>query len=132
MKSCIKVADLTSSGGLSFDLIDLVSLLGERGLRSSWRAFDVWSVQEGDDGHFEDLCQTGQLIPGAEFASALKHVMQVIDGRFEAFEEGREEPWVVVEAIDSSYFLLHAEEDILQKARARFRSVSDYPNEKRA
>lgn len=126
MKRSIKIADLRASGALAFDLIDLIALLGERALVSAWRASEVWTVQEGDNGRFEELCESGRPIAGADFVAALKPVIQVIDGRFEAFEAGDKEPWAVVEAIDSSYFLLHAEEDVIQKAHARFRSVADY------
>jgi hypothetical protein len=129
MKRSVKVADLTPHGGLAFDLIDFVSLLGVRALRSEWIGRSVWTVQEGDGGHFEDLCDSGRRIPGDQFADALKKVIQVIDGRFEAFEGASAEPWVIIEAIDSSYFVLHAEDDVLASARARFSSVSDYPNE---
>jgi hypothetical protein len=125
MKRSLKIADVTPSGGLAFDLIDIVSLLGDRALKSHWTARDVWTVQEGDDGQFEDMCERGVQIPGNQFSNALKKVMQVIDGRFEAFDADSKEPWVIVEAIDSSYFVLRAESDILSQARARFRTVSD-------
>ena len=131
MKRAIKIADLTPKGGLAFDLIDVVSLLGERATQSTWRATNVWTVEQGDDGQFEAMCERGASIPGAQFSRALTKVMQVIDGRFEAFDAGSKEPWAIVEAIDSSYFVLHAESDILARARTKFRVVSDHhPDEK--
>jgi hypothetical protein len=38
----------------------------------------------------------------------------------------------MVEAIDSAYFVLHAEADVLAKARSKFRVVCDYPDGKKA
>ena len=119
MNACVKITDRVG-------IPDFLALLGERALRSEWLGHDVWTVQEGDDGHFEDLCGSGRSIAGLELAAALEPVIQVIDGRFEGFEEGSKEPWVVIESIDSSFHLLHAEESVLEKARARFVEVTDY------
>lgn len=119
MRACIKITDRVG-------VADFVALLGPRALHSHWIGHDVWTVQEGDDGRFEDLCDGVRRIAGGDFAAALKPVIQVIDGRFEAFEEGSTEPWVVIESIDSSFHLLHADGDVLKVARKRFAGVTDF------
>ena len=116
---CIKITDRV---GVS----DLIFVLGKRALVSEWLAHDVWTVQEGDDGYFEDLCNSGRRMPGSVFIPALTKVIQVIDGRFEGIEAGGDKPWVIVESIDSSFHLLHAAEDVLSNARSRFPAASDY------
>jgi hypothetical protein len=119
MKACIKINDRVG-------LTDFMSLLGARALRSEWVGHDVWTVQEGDDGRFEDLCDGKRRITGVDFAAALRPVIQIIDGRFEGFEDGRKDPWVIIESIDSSFHLLHADDDVLNSARTRFVGIANY------
>ena len=57
-------------------------------------------------------------------------VDQVIDGEFRAFEPGAGEPWVIVEAVDSSYYTVQsADAAVLASIRDRFGDVSEYEHE---
>jgi hypothetical protein len=124
----IKVSDMSPRGFLAVDVADFISLLGDRALTSRWLVRVDWATGEGV-ARLAAISAAGTKIEGRELAEVLKNVVQVIDGRFEVFSEETEEPWAIVEAIDSSYFVLHADEGVLSKARTRFSTVSDYPNE---
>jgi hypothetical protein len=120
MKRCLKISDRVG-------VRELVEFLGARGRDSEWHAHDVWTVQEGDDCRFAKLCEQKSRIAGAEFVSSLRRVTQVIDGRFEAFDHHALEPWVVIESIDSSFHLLHADEPLATEAQKQFASVAEIP-----
>jgi hypothetical protein len=54
----------------------------------------------------------------------------VIDGEFEAYASGAVEPWLVVKAIDSSWFEVWSDDpDVVARVRKNFREVSDLPSD---
>jgi hypothetical protein len=119
---CIKIADRIS-------VLDIVSLLGERGVSSLWRAKKVWTVQEGDDSAFEEKCNSGAWFTGVEFIAALKPVSQVIDGYFQAFDSIESAPWATIKAVDSSFHLFSADPEGIARAEASFEFVTAYDND---
>ena len=119
MKGCVKITD-------RIEVPDLLTFLGERALRSEWAAHDIWIIHEGEDRRLEDMSDSGTRVSAGAFLSAFKAVRQVVDGRFEGFDAGSKESWVTIEAIDSSFYLVHADESILMEARITFVGVTDY------
>ena len=68
----------------------------------------------------------GQRLSGVELRVSLENVIQVIDGRFEGFENGSNEPWVIIESIDSSFHLLYGDDYVLSCFRAKFANVVNF------
>lgn len=64
-------------------------------------------------------------IPGDELLASLPNLLQVIDGEFRAFEEGSE-PWVIIRAIDSSWWEVQSRDaSALDAIRHRFQNVEE-------
>jgi hypothetical protein len=126
----VKIKDLTPTehgGFLCFDLKDIFSAIGKAVISSSWRCHDVECVGENADRLYE-LSEKGKSVSGLELSEIVGGIFQTFDGRFEAFRDGQEEPWLVVSAVDSSWFeVCSLDASILEKIRSRFREVSQIP-----
>lgn len=124
----VLIRDMVPGGGfLAVDLRHVLDALGERALDSSWRLEDLWATDETEETRLQKLADQGHLVSGRTLKEAAEVVVQVIDGVFSAFEPGRAEPWVIVEAVDSSYYTVRSREPtVLQNIRDCFRDVSEY------
>lgn len=110
---------------LAVDLRHVLSALGPRALASDWRVCEVWA--EGDAKPEFRAFDGSELISGQCLAALAQNVSQIIDGEFSAFERGRSVPWVVVEAVDSSYYTVRSSEAlVLEQVRRSFHDVTDY------
>ena len=112
---------------LAVDLRHVLDAIGKRALESSWQIDGLWSTPETEANPLERLANQQEPVPGRTLKEAADNVDQVIDGEFMAFEAGQDDPWVVVEAVDSTYYSVRSKEsDVLSSIRDRFRDVSDY------
>ena len=122
------IRDMVSGGGyLAVDLRRVLEALGERVQNSWWRIDLEWATDDTTEKQLETLAKQGQMVDGRTLMAAAERVVQVIDGEFAAYEPGSEEPWVTVEAVDSSYYTVRsADPAVLQAITARFQDVTDY------
>lgn len=127
----VRIRDLVPGGGyLAVDLRHVLDVLGQRALESTWRIRGLWSLPESESNSLERLAHQQEPVPGRALKVAADAVDQVIDGEFRAFEPGASEPWVIVEAVDSSYYTVRsADEAVLASIRDRFSDVSEYKHE---
>jgi hypothetical protein len=117
-------------GGLEFDLAEVLQALGERVDASRWRGRGLSYVSR-DDEDIEPLERlgTGGLVAGRELMAILPRLFQVIDGEFEGILAEGVLPWVVVRAVDSSWWeVLSDMPEVLEAVRASFRVVEDLPH----
>jgi hypothetical protein len=124
----VAIRDLVAGGGyLAVDLRHVLDALGERALNSSWRIEDVWATDDSERKLLQTLADKGHPVSGRDLKEAAEAVEQVIDGEFSAFEPGHVEPWVIIEAVDSTYYTVRSQEpNVLQSIRHSFREVSEY------
>lgn len=112
---------------LAFDLADLLTVVGDKGVASRWRVRAVWcvSADEADGNPLEELGDLESWVGGAELARLAGEVIQVIDGEFTGHLAGESLPWIQILAVDSSYWELEADDpEVLARIRARFREVT--------
>jgi len=110
---------------LAVDLRHLLSALGPRALASEWRVREVWA--EGDAKPQLEAFDGSELIAGQRLAALAQDVSQIIDGEFSAFESGQAAPWVIVEAVDSTYYAVRSDDpSVLAQVRSAFQDVTDY------
>jgi hypothetical protein len=113
---------------LSFDLAQVLAILGPRTARSSWSYRDLWFVthDEQDLPELEQESDATQRLSGQELLAAADRILQVIDGEFAAFDRDESTPWVVVRAVDSSFWEVEsADPHVLEAVRAGFKDVED-------
>jgi hypothetical protein len=97
-----KMASIIGSR-LSFDLKDVLAVLGGAVWESQWRVSRLWCMGERTE-EFEAYAEQGQLLSGDLLVELASGVFQVIDGDFEAFRSNAEKPWLIIRAIDSHWF----------------------------
>ena len=124
----ITVRDTDTEGSLSFDLRDLLELVGPRARQSTWRLESIECLGGPLADVLHDASDAGHVLSGDELARLAAGVVQVIDGEFRAFLAGAAEPWLVIRAVDSSAFDVETDDGaVLAAIATRFHSVSEIP-----
>jgi hypothetical protein len=114
---------------LSFDLKDILPLAGVRAATSRWRCRFVECTGESAE-ELHAASDAGRIISGEELLRIASGLLQVIDGRFEAYSDVDAEPWLMVKAVDSSSFEVWSDDpDVIIRVRENFREVSDLPTD---
>lgn len=110
---------------LAVDLRHVLVTLGERAFASDWRVRDVWAIGQAES-ELASLNEQ-QVVSGRTLTELAENVSQVIDGTFSAFESSSDLPWVVIEAVDSSFYVVHSDDPAtLDRIRNAFQQVTDY------
>ena len=114
-----------TAGCLDFDLAEVLEALGTRAAQSYWRAEHLDCFGDGY-AEFVALCEAGALIPGAQLRRLADTIVQVIDGDFTGTEPEAEGPWIIVKAVDSSWWEVWTDDaGAFASLRQRFRAVAD-------
>jgi hypothetical protein len=128
----VKIEDLTTSEGggsfLSFDLRDILAVVGEPALTSRWRCRGLRYL-EGGEGSVGEFHEERREFTGDGMQRFAATVLQTIDGRFEARSAGAAKRlWLIILAGDSSWFEVWSSKPaVLESVRGRFKNVSDLP-----
>ncbi|GJD32522.1 hypothetical protein PMNALOAF_3798 [Methylobacterium adhaesivum] len=127
----LQIHDLVPHSRAVVDPCTVIPLLGERAVRATWQLTGVARYDEalmiaGDDAaeRLECLARSSDRIPGALLTDLLSQVAQVIWGEFIAHEAGRDTPWVIIRAIDSSWCEVETDDaGVLDRVRKTFTNV---------
>jgi len=121
----VTIHDADPSGRLSFDLADILQVVGARARSSTWRCRSVECVGPQAD-ILHEASDDGHTLSGDGLLDAAAGVTQVIDGEFIATGSDGGEPWLIVRAVDSSlYVVVTDDHDLRARLRMRFRDVRD-------
>lgn len=127
----LQIHDLVPRSRAAVDPRLVLPMLGERAIRALWQVAGVARYDEalmivGDEAaeRVENLARSSDLISGALLRDLFSQVAQIIWGEFTAREAGRETPWVIMRAIDSSWCEVETEDaGVLDRIRANFADV---------
>ena len=133
----LRIHDLRDGRVLAFDLRDLIDLLAPRSLESSWtvspvsvkyptlgRAFDEFMVTGQGGDQLERLAASGSLVNGLIFAEYAHATHQVIWGQFVATHPEQTDAWIVIRAIDSTFYeVTSVDEAVLATIRSAYSDV---------
>jgi hypothetical protein len=122
----VKIRDMAPyQGFLTVDLRHVLGCLGSRALASEWRVHDVWATGEAASA-LADLKEQS-AVSGPVLHDLANRVNQVIDGMFTGFDPGSTTAWVIIEAVDSTYYVVHSPDiGVIDSIRRTFRDVSDF------
>jgi hypothetical protein len=125
----ISISDATETGALSFDLKEILPLLGPDAARSNWRVREVEATGDGAS-ELHRVSDEGATLTLSQLVELAESLLQTIDGEFSAYLPEAETPWLVIRAVDSSAFDVYSNKpDVLNRIRSSFRYVSDVPDE---
>ena len=106
----LQIHDIRPHSHAVVDPCTIIPLLGERAVHARWQLAGVARYGEapmivGNEAaeRLEHLARSPERISGTLLRDLLSRVAQVIWGEFAAYEEGRDTPWLIVRAIDSSW-----------------------------
>ena len=129
-----------SNGALALDLRDLVDLLAPRSLEASWtvspvvlhdpvldHSFDEFMIV-GQGAPGEDLLEKcaagGSPVGGALLSKAAREATQVIWGQFVGTLPGRSDTWIMIRAIDGTFFEVTSSDGaVLNAIRSVYKDV---------
>jgi len=127
-------------GVLALDLRDLIDLLAPRSIEASWTASPVKlgnpelgrSIDEfmmtgpgrpGED-QLELLAASGSPVSGLMFAEYAHATWQVIWGEFMGILPAQRDIWVVIRAIDSTFYeVTTSDDEVLAKIKSAYKDV---------
>ena len=66
-------------GFLTFDLADILKIVGQRALDSHWRCSDVWCISQSHTDDLESEYEASGLVPGPRLFQLAAATRQVID-----------------------------------------------------
>ena len=125
----VQIRDMNERGFLAVDLQHILDLFAERTVQSRWRASDVWATgqETGEAAQELEALSDGQTFIAGEHLSRLAHrLVQVIDGEFSGFERSSDSPWIIIRAVDSSFYeVFSTEPAVLDTILSSFQKVSD-------
>jgi hypothetical protein len=122
----LQIHDLRPSNRIVVDPRVVLTMLGERAARASWRVAGVARYDEafmvtGDEAadRLEALSQSQSRVSGALLSQLVHQVVQIIWGEFTAYEE-----LVIIRATDSSWCEVETDdEEVLSCVRRTFVDV---------
>jgi hypothetical protein len=129
---------------LALDLRDLIDLLSPRSLEASWTvspvrmnhpdlgiSFDEFMITgPGKPGRdqLEQLAASGSSVSGAVISEAAHEAWQVIWGQFTATLAEQSDAWVIIRAIDSTFYeVTSSDEAVLNAIRSTYKDVRVAP-----
>ncbi|NET61270.1 MAG: hypothetical protein F6K47_35630 [Symploca sp. SIO2E6] len=124
----VTILDHTDDNFLAVNLIDILYLLGAPAQESEW---DISGLEclgsKADELH--QIADDSVRISGAILFELAAQLTQVIDGVFVGYKQGKQKPWIIVRAVDSSaYDVESSSEEVLASIRQNFQEVVDIPS----
>ncbi|MDJ1174085.1 hypothetical protein [Roseofilum capinflatum] len=124
----ITITDQTMDGFLTVNLIDILQQITPKVLNSNWKIYNLECLGATAD-ELCQICDQEQQISGALLLQLATDITQVIDGKFEAYDFNKTQPWLIITAVDSSaYDVETVDEKILDRLRKQFQQVTDFPS----
>ena len=119
----LRIKDLSEDSYLAFDLRDLLRVLGDATMDLWWKCTVDECIPVEGMPSLEDRFNKPAVIKGGDLLVLAASTRQVIDGIFEGFQSGSNIPWVKLEAIDSSYWEVTANDGVLERFHDHFHDV---------
>lgn len=125
----LTVSDKDARNVLTFDLKDILPLLGEKGLKSAWSIKGLEAVDGEAAQELHALSDTEQVVSGERLQELAAAISQTIDGEFAGSLNESTKPWIRIRAVDSSAFdIITADPDVYTRIKDRFADVVELFN----
>ena len=125
----VRISDIDDRNILTVDLEKILELFAEAAESSEWQVSDVEATGDAAAGELHQLSDVNAKVPGSRLMRLASEINQIIDGTFSGYRSGESEPWIVISAVDSSFFeVLTDDLSVLNQVRKRFNDVEDPPS----
>lgn len=123
------IRDVDDRNILTVDLEKILGLFAQAAESSQWQVSDVEAIGEAAAGELHELSNENAIVPGSRLMRLASEINQIIDGKFSGYRPGESEPWIVISAVDSSFFEVFTDVvSVLNQIRERFNDVEDVSN----
>ena len=124
----IEIADRRDGSFLAVDLVDILKILGSLAEESEWEISEVECLGAVAD-KLHQLADAKVRVSGQILLQLAANLTQVIEGVFAGYRNGESEPWIVIEAVDSSAYDVESSEiSVLELFRGKFKQVAELPH----
>ena len=122
------ITDQTPDGFLTVNLIDILQQITPTVLNSTWKIANLECLGTTAEALYK-ICDEEQQISGELLLELATEITQVIEGKCEAYDRDRTQPWLIITAVDSSAYDIETVNDkILDCLRQQFQQVQDFPS----
>lgn len=112
------------SKGLNFDLREIFQALGHRASDSNWTINGLTYVSSDNEVIPILEEQYGNVHNGADILTNTSRLFQTIDGQFRGFDRESKDPWITINAVDSSFWEITTNsQDICSRIMTAFDNV---------
>lgn len=119
----VTITDRKDGNVLAVDLVDILHQIGSLAEESEWEISEVECLGTAAD-KLHQLADTNVRIPGDILLQLAANLIQVIDGVFIGYRNRESQPWIVIEAVDSSAYDVESEDEaVLEQMRQHFKQV---------
>ncbi len=123
----ITISEFDDRGVLTVDLRHILATLGDKAVKCHWLVEGVEAIGPKAE-KLQQLSDQRATLTGDTLVRLANEVSQIVDGKFSAFENDPDIPWLVVSAVDSSAFDITST-DLMQlhELRRKFPSAQFIP-----
>jgi hypothetical protein len=128
----IEICDHTEIGRRSFltvDLRDILHVLGNKVISSTWRVSGVKCTGGAACEEIERLSEANGVVSGGKLHEVARDIAQIVNGRREGTIPGDAAPWIEIDAVDSSsFYVMSNDEECIDLLRKAFKEMRDIPS----
>jgi hypothetical protein len=120
----------SSEGDLSVpvNLQNILRVIGESAVGSQWRCLNLWYIAMREET-IHECRQRRRDFSGKDLLAFAASVHQTIDGEFIAKKDGSNKAWLIIKAVDSSWWeVWSTKPKVLEEIEKGFAKVSAIPD----
>lgn len=137
----IRISDKNKGHALSFGLKEILEIIGERVIESTWKCKEVDYVAMSEDAlstsnRNEVIDALGnsvykynlerQKMSGNHLQEFAVKTMLIINGEFLGYYQGAKRPWIIIKVFDSSWWEVFSEKpEYVSRFRETFKEIKD-------
>jgi len=126
MKHYISIKNEDDKKCLDFDLRDILLVLGDEAIQSSWALEGVECHGGYAVADLHSASDEKRILRGESLLALSNAVGQIVEGVFSGFVPPHDRPWIVIRAVDGTAFDIETDrDDVVELMRSRFECVFD-------
>ena len=124
----VTITDRKEDNSLAVNLVDILHLLGTLTEDTEWEISEVECLGAAAD-KMHSLSDRQARVSGQTLLDLAANLTQIIDGVFKGYRGSGEQPWITVQAVDSSAYDVESEDEkVLMLMQQHFKQVADIPS----